>query len=166
VCTKVDCKEKLEELASYVVLCGGTRDLVNGWSAKHDASKQRWTYYSNERTKCFESRSAVARWLKLFGVPKLGRVTGQRTIENIASPEECEEALEKLVSYVVLCGGKRDLLEGWSTRRNTSKSWHYESKQGNRFQSRPEVARWLNLLGEPDVQSVNRLFQASKKRKR
>ena len=78
----------------------------------------------------------------------------------------CKEKLEELASYVVLCGGKRDLLEGWSATYNTSKRWHYESKTGTRFKSRPEVARWLNLPDEPDVQSVRRLSQVSKKRKR
>ncbi|GMI35217.1 hypothetical protein TrCOL_g1733 [Triparma columacea] len=153
-----ECKEALEKLASFVVLCGGTRDLVNGWSARRYPSGV-WTYCSKEGN-WFISRPEVARWLELPGAPMLV-LTVQRTIENIASPEECREALEKLVSYVVLCGGKRDLLEGWSTRRDTSRKWFYFSKKGNWFKCRPDVARWLNLPGAPDGRS-----QVSKKRKR
>jgi hypothetical protein len=149
-----ECKEKLEELASYVVLCGGKRDLLEGWSTRRDTSRK-WRYSSKKGNIWFKCRPDVARWLELPGAP----ILDPRTNENIASPEECKEALEKLVSYIVLCGGTRDLLEGWSTRR--AKKWRFLSKEGMIFQSRPDVARWLNLPCAPDGRT-----KESKKRKR
>jgi hypothetical protein len=155
--------EALQELASYVVSCGGTRDLVNGWSARRYSTtnsttkSETWHYLNSKEGQWFASRPEVARWLELPGAPMLE----QRIEENIASPEECKEALEKLACYCVLCGGKRDLLEGWSARRDKSKDWHYYTKNGTSFKSRPDVARWLNLPGAPEG-----FFQASKKRKR
>jgi hypothetical protein len=141
-----ECKEALEKLALFVISCGGTRDLLEGWSARRNSSGTCWLYYSKEGER-FQSRPEVARWLKLPGAPMLV----QRTIENIASPEECKEALEKLASYIVLCGGTRDLLEGWSARRYGSGAWHYVSKEGEKFHTRPDVARWLELPGAPKV---------------
>jgi hypothetical protein len=78
-----------------------------------------------------------------------------------ATSTERQEALQELASYVVLCGGTRDLLEGWSARRATSKKWHYYSKNGQRFASLPDVARWLNFPCAPDGRT-----KVSKKRKR
>ena len=89
-------QEALQELASYVVLCGGTRDLVNGWSAtRHLSGGWSWTYCSKEGN-WFISRPDVARWLQLPGAP-----VQQRIHENTASPEECKEYLEKLATYVI-----------------------------------------------------------------
>jgi hypothetical protein len=151
--------EPLEKLASYLVSCGGTRDLADGWSAKRVSGQ--WHYYPKEGTKFFESRADVARWLKLPGVSKLE----QRTIENTASQEECNAYLEKLVTYVISCGGKRDSLEGWSARRYGSGTWGFVSKEGIGFKCRPDVARWLNLPGAPAVQRVQRFSPVSMKRK-
>ncbi|GMI37415.1 hypothetical protein TrCOL_g11729 [Triparma columacea] len=169
--TSTERQEALQELASYVVLCGGTRNLLDGWSARRYSSGA-W-YCVSKEGESFTSRAKVARWFKLPGAPKV-----EQSRKRKLTPYD---ALEELASYVVLCGGERDLLEGWSARQDTSKIWHYESKTGTRFHSRPKIARWLELPGAPMLvqrtskniasvqqqqQSVRRLSQVSKKRKR
>jgi hypothetical protein len=133
-----ECKEALENLASYVVLCGGKRDLLEGWSARRYPSGI-W-YYCSKEGKSFTSRAKVARWFKLPGAPKVEKRTS-------TEPERQDEALARLALYVISCGGKRDSLEGWSARRNTSGQWNYYSEEGHWFTSHPEVARWLELPG-------------------
>ena len=123
--------EALARLALYVISCGGKRDSLEGWSAGRNKSGK-WNYFSKEGN-WFTSHREVGRWLELPGA------LVQRTIENIASPEECKEALENLASYVISRGGKRDSLEGWSARRDTSRIWRYSKKGNIRFKCRPVV---------------------------
>jgi hypothetical protein len=143
-----ECDDALERLASYVVQCGGHRRLIRGWRALRIPSGC-WSFHTNTGNR-FENRPAVARWLKLPGAPLVGQAGGH-SITNIASARECEDALRKLASYIVECGGFRHLVSGWKSSRMPSGCWSYHTEKGHRFQSRAAVARHLKLPGAPPI---------------
>jgi hypothetical protein len=83
----------------------------------------------------------------------------KEALEKEKEKEKEKETLEKLSSYVVFCGGKPDLVNGWSAKRKSDSKWsnyYYYSKEGKRFGSRPEVARWLKLPGAPKATQRDR----------
>jgi hypothetical protein len=152
IASSKECKDALERLASYVVECGGKRSRVKGWKASRMPSGF-WCYYTVKGRNRFDTRPAVARWLKLPGAPAVGQANRGPARTNIASVKECKDALERLASYVVERGGSRNRVKGWEASRNTSRIWSYHTEKGKRFDGRPAVARHFNLLSTPAVQT-------------
>jgi hypothetical protein len=142
------CEDQLENLASYVVECGGKRNRVKGWKASRMPSG-RWSYHSETGNR-FNSRPDVARWLKLPGALAVGQ---GRLTTNTSPAKKREDALERLASYVVECGGKRNRVKGWKASRVPSGNWYYLTEKGKRIEGRSAVARHLNLLDAPAVQT-------------
>ena len=138
-----ECKVKLRELASYVKKCGGGRNQVRDWEA-YQITSGAWCYRTDKDIR-FGSRTDVVRWLELPGAPAVGMASSV----NIASEQECQDALKKLALYVVECGGKKSLVKGWTIRRNNSGNWHYYTNDGKYFNSRRNVARHFDLLVAP-----------------
>ena len=145
--SSIECKDALEGLFSVIIRCGGRRDQLKGWKVEWKGSPGRFYYYKEGKGHSFSSRTEVARWLELPGAPAVG----QYLLDNIASAKECEDALERLASYVIKCGGRREQVKGWEARRLPSggRPWVYYSERGERFNSRSNIARYFKLLSTP-----------------
>ena len=74
-----------------------------------------------------------------------------------------EDALERLASYVVECGGNRNCVKGWKARRRPSGIWCYHTETGKRIESCPAAARHLNL---PTTTKRKRTGTSNSKRKK
>ena len=80
----------------------------------------------------------------------------------ICSDSNKEERLSNLATYVVECGGTKEMLAEWTIkieiRKNPKKvraDYHFINKDGKRFRSKPEVARFLKLLAPNVKRALN-----------
>ncbi|GMH66589.1 hypothetical protein TrRE_jg7156 [Triparma retinervis] len=140
------------KLSDYVVECGGTKELVDGWRAERYRSQMK---YYTEEGKIFKSLPAVARHLKLPRAPKVRE-------KNPRIPEALDSAgFARLSDYVVVCGGTKELVDGWTAERDKRNITIYYTEEGTRFESLPAVARHLKLPRAPNTRKANTTASSS-----
>lgn len=98
----------------------------------------------------FDSRPDVARHSSLLDAlpkKKTAKVGNGQRLTTKTPKGDAKEAIEGLASYLVDCGGKK-LIDGWYLYPYGA-TWHYHSKEGKRFGTRPGIARHFKLPGAP-----------------